>query len=161
MALFIALRLINRYGDPQPWQYQPSAVYTFLSFLNVTKYPPSLMYACMTLGPALLFLPALENVQNRFTKVMNTFGRVPFFYYLLHVYSIHLLCVGLYFIQGFTFKDLFSKPMSFAFRPDSGFGIALPYVYIVWLAVLVLCYYPSRWYDRYKSTHSKWWLGYI
>ena len=161
IGLFIILRFVNSYGDFKPWQHQASEVYTFMSFLNVTKYPPSLMYACMTLGPALLLLAALEPVYNRFTTIMNTFGRVPFFYYLLHVYVIHFLCVGLYFIEGFTFNDLFTKPMAFGFRPEEGFGLPLGYIYPLWILVLILCYYPSRWYDNYKSTYNKWWLGYI
>ena len=161
IALFIVLRFINHYGDLQPWQHQPTGTYTFMSFLNVTKYPPSLQYACMTLGPALLALAALENVQNRFTAIMNVFGRVPFFYYLLHVYVIHLLCLGHYFIEGYTIADLFTKPMAFGFRPRADFGFALGYVYLIWLLVVVLCYFPSSWYNNYKSTHNKWWLGYI
>jgi uncharacterized membrane protein len=161
IVLFIILRFINSYGDLQPWEHQPMGVYTFMSFLNVTKYPPSLQYACMTLGPALLALAVLENIHNRFTAIMNIFGRVPFFYYLAHIYIIHFLCMGLYFIEGFTLADLFTKPMAFGFRPREGFGFALGYVYVVWLLVLVLCYFPSRWYNNYKSTHSKWWLGYV
>lgn len=161
LILFMALRLINRYGDLQPWQVQPTMAYTVLSFINVTKYPPSLMYACITLGPALFALAALENTQNRFTAVFNIFGRVPFFYYLLHIYVIHLLCVALYFIQGFTASQLYTLPMAFGFRPLSGFGFTLGYVYLVWLVVLVICYYPCRWYNSYKSKNSKWWLSYI
>jgi uncharacterized membrane protein len=161
ITLFIVLRFINGYGDLQPWEHQSTKTYTFLSFFNVTKYPPSLQYACMTLGPALLALVVLENIQNRFTAIMNIFGRVPFFYYLLHVYVIHLLCVALYFMQGFTLADLFTKPMAFGFRPREGFGFTLGFVYVVWLLVIALCYFPCRWYNNYKSTHSKWWLGYI
>ncbi|MXN92484.1 DUF1624 domain-containing protein [Flavobacterium sp. Sd200] len=161
IGLFAALRLINLYGDLQPWSNQPTITYTVLSFFNVTKYPPSLQYACMTLGVALLALAFIENINNRFTAIMNVFGRVPFFYYLLHIYIIHLLCVGLYFIEGYTIADLFTKPMAFGFRPRQDFGLELGYVYLVWLLVLVLCYYPSRWYNNYKSTHTQWWLGYI
>jgi len=162
ITLFILLRLGNSYGDPTQWSEQKDVTYTLLSFLNVTKYPPSLMYACMTLGPAMLALAALENVQLKgFASIMNTFGRVPFFYYLIHIYIIHLLCVALYFIQGFTFAQLFTLPMEFAFRPRENFGFNLGGTYLVWLLVLVLCYFPSRGYDRYKSTHKKWWLGYL
>src|SRR6187402_1712590 len=94
ILLFIALRLTNLYGDPVQWSTQPrGAVYTFLSFLNLNKYPPSLLFLCMTIGPGILFLALIEKVQNGFTKVMNVYGRVPMLYYILHFYLIHLLLV--------------------------------------------------------------------
>jgi hypothetical protein len=92
---------------------------------------------------------------------MNTFGRVPFFYYLLHIYVIHLLCVALYFTQGFTWNQLNTLPQMFAFRPEQDFGFNLAGVYGVWVLVIFICYFPCRWYDRYKSTHKKWWLSYL
>jgi len=161
IALFIVLRFINNYGDLQPWSAQAIPAYTVLSFLNVTKYPPSLMYACMTLGPALLALAALENINNKFTGIMNVFGRVPFFYYLLHVYVIHLLCVVVFYAEGYEFADNFKLQMAFGFRPRENFGYSLGTVYLLWLLVLVICYYPSRWYNNYKSNNKKWWLSYV
>ncbi|PZR23402.1 MAG: hypothetical protein DI539_02990 [Flavobacterium psychrophilum] len=161
IILFIGLRLLNSYGDPAPWETQRNVTYTFLSFLNVTKYPPSLLYTCMTLGPALIVLALIENIQNRFTTIFNIFGRVPFFYYLIHIYIIHILCTALFFAEGYSFEDNFKLPMSFAFRPDNNFGFSLDIVYLIWILVLVLCYFPSRWYNNYKSTHKHWWLSYI
>ncbi|TRW24805.1 DUF1624 domain-containing protein [Flavobacterium zepuense] len=161
IALFIILRFINSYGDLQPWSSQKSPIYTLLSFLNVTKYPPSLMYACMTLGPCMLALAALENVSNKFTAIMNVFGRVPFFYYLLHVYVIHFLCVILFYAEGYEFADNFRIPIAFGFRPRENFGFSLSITYLMWLLVLFICYFPSRWYNNYKSTHTKWWLSYV
>jgi len=161
IALFICLRLVNSYGDPAPWEPQLSFIYTVLSFLNVTKYPPSLMYACMTIGPAMIVLALIENIRNRFTALFNIFGRVPFFYYLIHIYVIHLLCTILFFVDGYTMEDNFKIPISFAFRPKENFGFSLGIVYLIWLGVLVLCYFPSRWYNNYKTTHKKWWLSYV
>jgi uncharacterized membrane protein len=161
IGLFICLRLLNGYGDPALWDTQRNATYTFLSFLNVTKYPPSLMYACMTLGPGLITLALIENVRNRFTDIFNVFGRVPFFYYLIHIYIIHILCTILFFAEGYTIEDTETMRMTFAFRPDQNFGFSLRIVYLIWLFVLVLCYFPSRWYNNYKSTHKNWWLSYI
>lgn len=162
ISLFVILRLLNGYGDPKPWLSMQTNTYTLLSYLNVTKYPPSLMYTCITLGPALLVLAVLETQPfNWFSKAMNTFGRVPFFYYLLHIYVIHILCVGLYFIDGFTWAQLDTLPQMFAFRPRENFGFPLGYVYLVWIGVIILCYFPCRWYDHYKSTHKKWWLSYL
>lgn len=161
IVLFISLRLLNGYGDPAPWETQRNFTYTVLSLLNVTKYPPSLLYALMTLGPALIVLALIENIRNRFTAIFNIFGRVPFFYYLIHIYIIHILCVILFFAEGFSFEDNFKLKMTFAFRPDENFGFSLGIVYLIWLFVLVLCYFPSRWYNNYKSTHKQWWLSYI
>lgn len=160
-VIFIMLRLINSYGDPAPWETQRNGLYTFMSFLNTTKYPPSLMYACMTVGPALVGLALLEGVQNRFTAIMNIFGRVPFFYYIIHVYIIHLMCVALFYMEGYTFADNFTMDMAFGFRPKHGFGVSLGLTYALWLLVLVLCYFPSRWYDKYKTNSTKWWVSYI
>lgn len=161
IALFLALRLLNNYGDPAPWETQRSLTYTVLSFLNVTKYPPSLMYACMTLGPALIVLALIENIRNCFTAIFNIFGRVPFFYYIIHIYIIHLLCAILFFAEGYEFADNFKLKMAFGFRPRENFGFSLGIVYLIWISVLMLCYFPSRWYNNYKSTHKKWWLSYI
>lgn len=158
ILLFIALRAINLYGDPRPWEVQSSG---FLSFLNTTKYPPSLIYTFMTLGPSLIILGAIEGISNRLTSIMNTIGRVPFFYYIIHIYIIHGLCVILFFLEGYTLADTGKTPMQMMFRPDTDFGFQLGYVYLVWLLVVILCYFPCRWYNNYKSTHKKWWLSYL
>lgn len=162
IVLFIVLRWVNQYGDPKPWAMQRNFTYTILSFFNVTKYPPSLLYACMTIGPGLIILAAIEKANNRLTKAFNILGRVPFFYYIIHIYIIHTLCVGLYFAQGFTLDDLKTQKMSFAlFVPDENFGLPLIFVYLVWIVVVVICYFPCKWYNRYKTTHKNWWLSYI
>ncbi|MBC8034583.1 MAG: DUF1624 domain-containing protein [Chitinophagaceae bacterium] len=158
IGLFILLRVINQYGDPLPWKPQGSAMFTLMSFLNISKYPPSLMYTCVTIGPALLVLAALQNTTSRVTSVLNIYGRVPFFYYLLHLYLIHVLCMIAFFVAGYTAADIPSRP--FFFRPNS-FGYPLWAVYIVWLLAIALLYPVCRWYDRYKSSHRKWWLSYV
>jgi len=160
-TLFVLLRFSNTYGDPVPWVAQSTTAKTIMAFLSVTKYPPSLIYACMTLGPGLLVLAALEGIQNKLTDIFNVFGRVPFFYYILHVYVIHFVCVAMYFIQGFTLNQVFTVKQSFGFRPDEGFGVSLGATYLLWIGVLVVCYFPSRWYNNYKTRHKKWWLSYI
>jgi uncharacterized membrane protein len=160
ISLFIALRFINGYGDPFPWTVQRNSIITFLSFMNVNKYPPSLMYGCMTIGPALVVLALVENMQNTFTRFFTVYGRVPFFYYILHFYLIHLICVVFFFGSGHTIKDAFGPNVPFGFRP-AAFGYPLWVVYLVW-AFVVLCLYPlCKKYNRYKSTHSKWWLSYL
>ena len=159
IVLFVALRLLNAYGNPLPWAPQKDGLATFLSFMNVHKYPPSLMYCCITLGPALIMLALLENVQNRFTSFVKVFGQVPFFYYVLHLYLIHIFTVIAFYASGYGAKDIVS-PSPFFFRPIQ-FGYGLGWVYLIW-AVVVLALYPlCRWYNKYKSTHTQWWLSYL
>ncbi len=155
--LFLLLRAGNIYGDPAPWSEQQTPVFSLLSFLNVTKYPASLQYSCMTLGPAIMLLALLESTKGRLASVISIYGRVPFFYYVLHFYLIHLLCMAAFFASGYT-KDEIGGPGTFAwFRPD---GFDLPVVYLVWLVVILLLYYPCRWFARYKQVHRQWWLSY-
>jgi uncharacterized membrane protein len=159
ILLFVVLRLLNGYGNPLPWTHQQTALATFGSFMNIHKYPPSLMYTCITLGPACIVLALLENVQNRFTEFAKVFGRVPFFYYVLHLYLIHLFTVIAFYAAGYGSKDI-AGPTPFLFRPPQ-FGYDLWAVYLIWV-ILVLALYPlCRWYNKYKGTHTQWWLSYL
>jgi len=161
IALFFLLRFINIYGDPAPWSVQPrGSFYTFLSFVNTTKYPASLQYTLMTIGPSLLILAGLERYRNRVTEFFNQFGRVPMFYYIVHLYLLHLLSVGLFFAQGFGTKDIIQQGTPFFFLPP-GFGVGLAGVYGFWALSILLLYPMCRWYNRYKQTHQFWWLSYL
>lgn len=161
IVFFIILRFINIYGDPNRWRDFPSFMGDFYSFMNVTKYPPSVMYASITLGPALILLALLEGVQNKFTNFVKVYGRVPFFYYILHFYLIHSLTVFAFFVvEGLGVKDIVDPNSFFYFRPLN-FGYGLPVVYAVWIFVVLVLYPLCKRYDRYKSTHRKWWLSYI
>jgi uncharacterized membrane protein len=164
VLLFIILRFTNWYGDPLPWTSQPrGTVYTFLSFLNLNKYPPSLLFLCMTIGPGILFLAFIEKVQNGFTKIMNVYGRVPMLYYILHFYLIHIICVIVFYAQGFGTKDIWpTGGLPFLFRPN-GLGFGLPGVYAIWILVVVILYPICKKYDQYKTAHAKkkWWLSYL
>jgi uncharacterized membrane protein len=160
-AFFILLRLANSYGDPQPWSVQSRGpIYTFLSFINTTKYPASLLFHCMTIGPALIFLAVLENYRNRVTEVFNQFGRVPMFYYIAHLYLLHLMAVVAFFASGYGVSDIITPGSPFFFLPP-GFGFGLPGVYIAWAIAILILYPLCRWYNRYKATHSHWWLSYL
>ena len=159
-ALFILLRLINQYGDPAPWSSQKNAVFTLLSFLNVTKYPVSLQYSCLTLGPLLIVLSLITNRQTRFRNFLSVFGKVPFFYYVLHFYLIHAITAVLVFSAGYSWADM-NDPASFVFFRPAAFGVGLGAVYLVWLAVIGILYFPCRWFCRYKATHRQWWLSYV
>lgn len=161
VVFFFILRFTNWYGDPTPWSVQARGpVYTVLSFFNVNKYPPSLLYLCMTLGPGILFLALIEKIQNRFTSVMNVYGRVPMLYYILHFYIIHLIVVVVFFAQGFGTKDIVPQGAPFFFKPN-GLGFGLWGIYAVWAFVVILLYPICKKYNAYKSRHQKWWLSYL
>jgi uncharacterized membrane protein len=159
IVLFVVLRLLNDYGNPFPWAPQQNGVATFMAFMRVQKYPPSLMYTCITIGPALIVLALLENVQNRFTGFVKVYGRVPFFYYVLHFYLIHILTVIAFFASGYGTKDIV-PPTGFLFRPVQ-FGYNLWVVYGVWAGIVLALYPLCRWYNKYKATHTQWWLSYV
>ena len=157
---FIVLRYFSWYGNPTPRKEYIDTLTNVFSFLNVSKYPPSLQYFGMTLGPALMLLSGMENIKNRFTKMMITYGSVPFFYYVLHFYLIHLILVIVFFASGYGAKDIVNPQIPFLFHPTS-LGFSLPIVYLIWLGVVALLYRPCTWFQQYKSTHSKWWLKYL
>jgi uncharacterized membrane protein len=159
-ALFIVLRFINHYGDPALWSQQKDGAYTFLSFLNTTKYPPSLIYFCMTLGPTLILLSFTERPQNKFSNILTTYGRVPFFYYVIHLYLLHFIGVIFFFASGYGFNQAVDTNVPFLFRPTH-FGFDLWGVYAVWLFVIVILYWPCKWFNRYKTNHHQWWLSYV
>lgn len=158
--IFIILRFVNQYGDPAPWSAQKNTVFTMLSFLNVTKYPVSLQYGCMTLGPVLIILAVLKNRQNKFTRFLTVFGRVPFFYYILHFFLIHILCAVLFFASGHTWSET-NDPASFVRFKPSWFGFDLWVTYAAWIGVIITLYLPCRWFAKYKERHRQWWLSYI
>lgn len=163
MSLFITalvLRWLGWYGDPSPMQDYPSTIQDVFSYFKVSKYPPSLQYLGLTLGPVLMLLPALERVQAGWGRVAMVYGKVPFFYYVLHFYLIHLLTVIVFFASGYGVKDIVDPNAPFLFRPAS-FGFSLPVTYGVWIAVVALLYLPCRWFMQYKATHRQWWLSYL
>lgn len=160
LTIFVVLRYTNIYGDPKPWSTQKDGLYTFFSFINVTKYPVSLLYLCMTIGPALLILAALEKVQNKFTGILMIYGKVPFLYYVLHFYLLHLIAVVLFFATGHGANEIVDPQLPFLFRPMH-YGYDLWVVYTIWIFVVVVLYWPCKWLNKYRSTHSQWWLSYV
>lgn len=155
-AGFVLLRALNLYGDPVPWSVQSSGIMTALSFLNASKYPPSLLYLLMTLGPTLLALGLLERAGRR-AGWIATIGRVPLFYYVAHLYLLHTLLLVAGVVEGYPVADL---AVLHLFRPE-GFGFGLPAVYLL-TAVMVAMLYPlSRWYDRVKRRGTGWWWSYL
>ena len=163
IALFIILRFINVYGDPFRWSTQGNGFYTFLSFINASKYPPSLFFICMTIGPALLLMAWWDNIQNRFTRIVSVYGRVPFFYFLTHFFLIHLFSAFAFFMRGHTFaEDAADLSTPFIKFIKEGEGVQLRYVYLIWLAIVIILYPVCKWYDNYKTRHKqKKWLSYL
>lgn len=164
ILLFILLRWTNVYGDPAHWSTQKNAVYTLLSFINTTKYPPSLLYALMTLGPALLFLAYTERSLNNLTSKVIVFGRVPMFYYLIHIPLIHGLAIIAAMLSGHSAGDMVDLTTWVTANPQlKGYGFPLPVVYIVWIVVIVVLYPISRRFDQYKRANQakQRWLSYF
>ena len=160
---FILLRAINIYGDPSRWITQRSAAYTALSFLNTTKYPPSLLFLLMTLGPALLLLSAFDGRTPYFLRPALIIGKVPMFYYLLHFALIHLLAVIICFARYghihwmFQSPDLSHYPITF----PPGWGLTLPFVYLIWASVVVAMYPLCGWFAAVKQRRNDPCLSYL
>jgi len=158
--VFMALRLVNAYGDPAPWSAQKNGLFTFMSFLNVSKYPPSLMYTCLTLSAALLVLALTEKSAGKLAEFFKVYGSVPFFYYVCHFYLIRILTVIVFFLQAFKPSQIITPNSPFLFAPP-GFGFSIGIVYLIWLAIILSLYYPCKWFSNYKKTHKQWWLSYL
>lgn len=162
ILLFIILRFTNVYGDPVPWSQQSSSFSTFLSFLRTTKYPPSLLYLLMTIGPALLFLAFSERPIGKVGRVISVFGRVPLFYYILHIYIIHLVAM---IAAEIAFTDWSTMIVSFwvNFEPQlQGYGFDLWLTYVIWILLVAGLYPLCKLYDQYKTNHKeKKWLSYL
>jgi uncharacterized membrane protein len=163
LALFYFLRVFNLYGDPAPWSFQPNAVFSLLSFLNVTKYPPSLLYILVTLGPAMIFLSLAEKPLNVFTKKIIVFGRVPFFYYVVHLYLIHLFAMFGAKITGYKWSDMILSDTISRVPQLRGFGFDLSTVYLIWIVLICIMYPCCKWWAQFKNKHQaeKWWLSYL
>ena len=160
---FIVLRAINLYGDPSLWTRQATASFTALSFLNTTKYPPSLLFLLMTLGPALLLLRSVDRGTPALLRPALIIGKVPLFYYVLHFTLIHLLAVVVCYLRYGTAHWMFESPDlgNFPFTPPPNWGYSLPVVYLVW-AVVVLAMYPlCRWFAALKQRRREAWLSYL
>lgn len=162
IILFFILRGLNIYGDLVPWSIQETTTKTILSFFNVTKYPPSLLFLCITLGPALLFLNVYEKTKNRLTDLFLVFGRVPLFFYFLHVLVIHTLAIIGILIFGGNWNDMILDAESFMKQDLSTYGYSLFVVYLVWIGLILVLYPFCEKYMMYKTNNkNKWWLSYL
>jgi uncharacterized membrane protein len=163
-AAFIVLRLLNVYGDPNPWAGQRTALFTLLSFLNTTKYPPSLLFLLMTLGPSIAFLGWFDRARPGERNPLLVFGRVPLFYFVLHLPVIHAVAIGLTWLRYGVQPFLLTPPPTLGtarelFPPD--YGWSLGFTYVVWIAVVVALYPVCLWFSRLKQRRREWWVRYL
>lgn len=162
LLLFVIVRILNVYGDPTPWTAQANPLFTFLSFINTHKYPPSLLFLLVTVGPSFLFLAFVEKSNNRITQAISVYGRVPFLYYVVHLYVLHVLSMILFLSRGHSLgevtPDIFGIPFRFVV---AGEGYSLGVTYLVWIAVVVALYPLCKWFSEYKKKNARWWLSYL
>jgi hypothetical protein len=162
ILLFVLLRWSGSYGDPLPWSVQKNALLTFFSFINTQKYPPSLLYTCVTLGPALLFLACTEPVNNRLTNIIAVYGQVPFLYYVVHFYLLHGITAIVFLLRGHSWKQGVEGIPNLPFKfimPGEGFSLGI--VYLIWILIVAALYPLCKWFSEYKKKHRNWWLSYL
>jgi uncharacterized membrane protein len=163
LAAFVVLRALNSYGDPQRWSPQHTPIFTVMSFLNTTKYPPSLLFLLMTLGPALLMLRAFDGRTPRALEPALVIGRVPFFYFVLHFFFIHVLAVIVSAVRYGSIHWMFESPTldKYPITQPAGWPVSLPIVYLIWATVVVLLYPLCRWYAALRSRSRNPLLSYL
>jgi uncharacterized membrane protein len=158
-ALFVVVRAWNGYGDPSPWSPQREAGLTVASFLNARKYPPSLDFLLMTLGPLLVALGLLERARGRVASWLATIGAVPLFFFVVHIFLAHLSGVAIAWVQGGAPQRILAA--SAPEKIPEWYGLSLPGVYAAWAVVVLLMYPLCRWFARLKRERDEWWLSYL
>lgn len=161
---FVVIRATNFYGDPNSWTTQKTELFTFFSFINCEKYPPSLLYLLMTLGPTIIAVGLFDRISHPFNRHLVTFGRVPLFFYLLHLIVIHSLAVAFAYARyghaEWMFKDV-TVPSNSVLPYPQGYGYSLVIVYAIWLAVVFVLYPVCRWFAGVKCRRREAWLSYL
>lgn len=161
-VLFVVLRMTDFYGEPYKWSKQENGVFTFLSFLNVTKYPPSLLYLLATLAPSLIFLALTESWKGRISQYVISLGRVPMFYYIIHIAFVHFVALFAAKATGFEFSDMVFNTWVTDSPNLRGYGFSLGITYLVWIGIVLVLMPVCVWYDQYKMRNKgKWWLSYV
>jgi uncharacterized membrane protein len=167
LGLFLALRGFNLYGDPRPWyvaagQSGSRPMLALFAFLNTTKYPASLSFLLMTLGPIIALIPLLEGLRDGVSRRITVFGRVPFFFYMLHIPLIHALALPVSKIRlGIVSPWLFTNHPMGNPEPPEGYVWSLPLLYVIWGVTIFLLYFACRWFAALKGRRNDWWLQYI
>jgi len=163
IILFFVLRYFNIYGNPTDWKHGENITASLMNFFNVLKYPPSLLYLLITLGPVLLLLSVLDSTRIRASNPLVIFGRVPLFYYIIHLYIIHLIATAIALATGHRFSDMVSDTFITGSEKLKGtYGVSLFWVYIIWMLLVIGLYPLCKWYANYKMRHKDWWwLSYL
>jgi uncharacterized membrane protein len=162
ILFFVLLRAINIYGNLLPWKDYSNLTQTIFSFFNLSKYPPSLSFLLVTLGGAFLFLANSEKLKGNVVDFFSVFGRVPFFFYIIHIYLIHLLALITAEFTGFGWQKMILPSLPFRVEELKGFGYNLFIVYIIWILVIAMLYPLCKKFDTYKQNNKdKWWLSYL
>jgi hypothetical protein len=161
LLLFVLVRGLNIYGDPVPWSAQKNGIFTFLSFINVSKYPPSLSFALVTLGVMFLILLVGEKVTKRWAEIPHSYGQAALFYFVVHFYIIHLILLAVLFLQGYTWTELSFAGGTFGRAKEHPGGLPLWAIYLIWPAIVAVMYRPCKWFTNYRKTHTQAWLKYV
>jgi len=173
LALFVALRWFNAYGDPpfatgpettaRIWDDQPTLTAQIMVFFDVQKYPPSLQFTLATLGIVFCLWPLLSRLRGPLASVLNTFGAVPFFFYVLHIYLVHVLAIAANAAVGNNTAGYFNFMINVFTQPQllQGVGFSLPWVYAAWVLVLIILYPACRWWQGVRARQKKWWMSYL
>ena len=159
--LFTVIRYVNISGDTSKWISQKKPLFTFLSFINVSKYPPSLVFCLVTLGIMFLLLAYADSFNKSFQKITTVYGKVPLFYFVAHFYVVHIITIAILFFQGFHWSQFEFATGTFGRPKGVESGLQLWSVYLVWLAIVIGFYRPCKWFGHYKANHKYWWLSYI
>lgn len=154
IVIFIFIRLLNVYGDQQPWSAQKDTITTFLSFINISKYPPSLTFTLVTIGLMFLLFGIANRLNPQIQKKLSVYGKVPLFYYIIHFLLIHLITLLVLRLQGIEFADMDFATSTFGRPRDKVTGVDLSMIYIIWAFVVALLYFPCNWFWQYKQTHN-------
>lgn len=161
IAAFLVLRGVNIYGDPRPWKVFAEPMRTALSFFNVSKYPPSLDFVLASLGPVFLILPALEKLKGPAAGILLTYGRVPLFFYILHIWLAHALVTAAGMAMGYPFQTFVGVIADPTPMTKAGWGFGLWAAYLTWIVVLLAMYPLCRWWGGVKASRRDWWLSYL
>jgi hypothetical protein len=154
LFLFIGIDLV-------PWSPKKTAVFTFLSFMNVAKYPPSLLFCLVTLGIMFLMLALTEGAKNQISPMAAVYGKVPLFYFLAHFFLIHLIMLAMMLGQGFSWAQMDFASGTFGRPKGVESGVELGVIYLIWIGVVIILYKPCLWFGKYKTEHPQWWLKYF
>lgn len=160
LVLFVIIRWVNIYGDTTPWAVQPKSLFTFLSFINITKYPPTLCFTLLTLSFTCIVLAVSDGVKNRLVSIVTVYGKVPLAYFIVHFLVLHCIMLVMMLMQGYHWADL-NFQMQHG-RPNGPSGVELGGIYVVWITVVIALYPLCKLYGKYKAKHpEKKWLSYL